>query len=202
MLLTKSWQDVGVLPPNPTLSVANNSPTSITLSWANNDLVDAPTLINGYFVFEFRPGENSPRKHRVEGRNNTTFTISSLTPQTQYFFQVFAANHGGSSLSSNVVSVTTPKLLPPDKPSLTATAAPRRQVNLSWVDAVNETGYVIERANKRAGPFAVIERRPANTATFSHIAPQANTTYFYRLKAINTSGSSPYSNLVQIKSRK
>ncbi|NBX69581.1 MAG: hypothetical protein EBR01_11530 [Proteobacteria bacterium] len=291
--LIKSWQDVGVLPPNPTLSVANNSPTSITLSWANNDLVDAPTMINGYFVFEFRPSENSPRKHMVEGRNNTTFTISSLTPQTQYFFVVVAANNGGSSLDSNVVSVTTPRLSPPNAPSLltstvqsstqvslawsdnssdetsffverkigangtyslvaeipsnttsytanslslntayffrvrasnaagpsaysneisallvkptaasklTATAAPLKQVNLRWVDAVNETGYEIERANKPTGPFAVIASRPANTTTFSHIAPQADTTYFYRLKALNRVGSSPYSNLVQIKS--
>ncbi|HEX8676735.1 MAG TPA: kelch repeat-containing protein, partial [Segetibacter sp.] len=87
-------------------------------------------------------------------------------------------------------------ILPPVAPSaLTATAISSSQINLKWRDnAKNETSYTVQRATASAGPFAVIATLGANAVSYSNTGLTAAKTYYYRVKANNTAGSSAYSN--------
>jgi hypothetical protein len=86
---------------------------------------------------------------------------------------------------------------PPAAPSsLTATAVSSSQIDLAWVDnASDETGFEIERSLDGTN-FAYEATVGANTVTYSDtnaLAP--NTTYWYRVRAINGNGASDYSNI-------
>jgi carboxypeptidase T len=85
---------------------------------------------------------------------------------------------------------------PPAAPgSLTAAAVSTSQINLTWTDSDTETGYQIERCSG-AGctEFAAIANAAANTTAYSDAGLTASTSYTYRIRAANSSGSSPYTN--------
>lgn len=80
--------------------------------------------------------------------------------------------------------------------TLTATKASSTSIKLNWLDkSLNESGFVIERAPAATGPFVAIASVGASVKTYTNTGISASTTYFYRVKATNSAGSSPYSNV-------
>lgn len=89
----------------------------------------------------------------------------------------------------------TPGDIPAAPSNLTATAVSSSQINLAWQDnSNNESNFVIERKKGATGTYAVIATLPANTTSFQNTGLSRNTTYYYRVKATNASGSSAWSN--------
>jgi hypothetical protein len=90
-------------------------------------------------------------------------------------------------------------VLPPA--GLIATADNTIQVTLRWTDlATNETGYVVERKIGAAGTFGVLTSPPLppNSVTYTdNVGLVAGTTYFYRVGAVGSSGTS-YSTEVSV----
>jgi len=91
------------------------------------------------------------------------------------------------------------KSLAPSAPSapsgLTATAVSSTQINLSWTDnAVNETGFKIERKTGAGGTYAQIATVGANVTAYNNTGLTTGTQYFYRVRANNAIGDSAYSN--------
>jgi len=84
--------------------------------------------------------------------------------------------------------------LPQAPSNLTATAASQTQVNLTWQDnATNETGFKIERSTDGTN-FTQIATVGANATTYSDSGLSSGTAYYYRVRATNAAGDSPYSN--------
>lgn len=78
-------------------------------------------------------------------------------------------------------------------------AASGRQVILSWTDAAtNEAGFAIERG-RDGSSFAEIGRTGANATAYTDTGLEANTTYWYRVRAFNAAGYSAYSNTARVK---
>ena len=69
---------------------------------------------------------------------------------------------------------------------------------LTWTDnATNELTYRVERATGNCSgtpTFAEIATLPANTVTYVDTTAATNTWYCYRVRAVNNSGFSGYSN--------
>ena len=84
----------------------------------------------------------------------------------------------------------------PNAPSsLVAGASGSSAVNLTWVDnSTNETGFVLDRSTSSSFTSPVSRSLGANVTTFSDTGLTASTTYFYRIKAVNGTLSSSYSN--------
>jgi len=84
---------------------------------------------------------------------------------------------------------------PPTAPTnLAATAASSTRVDLSWTNTSTlQTGVKIERSTDSA-TFTQIALAGANAVSYSDVGLSASTTYFYRVRATNNSGDSPYSN--------
>jgi hypothetical protein len=79
--------------------------------------------------------------------------------------------------------------------SLAVTSTSTGQVNITWAASAGATGYRVERAQSKNGPFAVVANTAANNFTDAGVA--AGTTYIYRVRATDASGAlSPYSNTV------
>lgn len=85
-----------------------------------------------------------------------------------------------------------------DAPSdLTAAATSTSQIELRWhLNSTGETGVVVERSRDAAFSAPTSQRLAANTTTLLDGGLAAGTTYWYRVKAVTDSESSPWSDVV------
>ena len=97
----------------------------------------------------------------------------------------------GSTLARAVV---------PTAPSnLTAAGIPPSHIALQWTDnSNNETTFKIERKTGSGGTYSQIAAAPSNVVTFEDSGLTAGTTYFYRVRASNSSGNSAYTNVASV----
>ncbi|QHT70456.1 T9SS type A sorting domain-containing protein [Rhodocytophaga rosea] len=68
------------------------------------------------------------------------------------------------------------------------TAASRTQVHLRW--SIGYGNAVIERSTSANGPFTKIESAPYDSHSYADADLQPNTTYYYRIKAVDENGAS------------
>ena len=86
---------------------------------------------------------------------------------------------------------------PPSTPSaLSATAISQNQINLSWSNVANETGYRVERSPDGSTAWTEIANLAADVISYSDQQVASQHTYYYRARAFNTGGFSGYTNVV------
>jgi subtilase family serine protease len=94
---------------------------------------------------------------------------------------------------------------PPAAPAnLTAAAATDKRIDLAWSDqSSDELGFAVERctgtiaACGAAAAFGQVGQAAGNATTYSDGTAQGSTTYTYRVRAVNTNGSSTPSNTAE-----
>ncbi len=173
--------------------------TRINLSWT------APTntggaAITGYQIEVSNTGTANTWTNLVANTQSTTTTYAhtGLSAGVTRHYRVRAINSVGPGAVSETSSATTdtPNATVPAAPSqLTATAAGRTSINLSWTAPSDNggatiTGYQIEVSNAGAWP----ELATTRATTYTHTNLAAGTTQVYRVRAINSVGNSDASN--------
>jgi titin len=168
------------------------SQTKINLAWADNSTNETG------FKIERRPSTATTYTViATVGANVTSRADSGLAANTKYFYRLRAFNASGNSAYATAVSATTLPFPPAAPGNLTATVISNKQIDLAWADnSGNETGFKIERKTGNAGAYAQIATVGANVTSFSSAGLKANTKYYYRVRANNAGGNSPYSNAV------
>jgi subtilisin family serine protease len=134
------------------------------------------------------------------GPNVTSFSDPGLSAGLTYAYRVSAFNRGGSSAYSNSVEATTPAgPQPPAAPTkLGVTSTSASEIRLSWIDnSSDETGFDVERC-QGAGctNFSRIAQTAAGAVSYVDTGRPSNTTFGYRVRAVNAAGGSAYSNTV------
>ncbi|MDC0504115.1 M6 family metalloprotease domain-containing protein [Verrucomicrobiales bacterium] len=107
--------------------------------------------------------------------------------------RIFNISASGSSMTFNfeVVGAGQPPAAPTN---LGASAASDTRIDLSWSDnSTDETSFRIERSSD-GDSFAEIGSTGANVTSYASTGLSANTTYFYRVLASNSSGASDPTN--------
>ena len=67
-------------------------------------------------------------------------------------------------------------------------------IQISWIDnAANEDGFEIESRSNADNPWVKIEDVDGDTTSYMDTGLQADTKYYYRIRAYNTAGFSAYS---------
>jgi carboxypeptidase T len=134
----------------------------------------------------------------ITGANVASYVDTGLAPATDYTYRVRAYNGAGDSAYAAPVGFTTPvaPVAPAAPGTLTATAASRTQINLTWKDlSSNETGFTIERcAGASCTRFAQVALVGPNVTTYANTGLRTSTTFRYRVRAYNAVGNSAYSN--------
>src|SRR5205085_8298927 len=123
-----------------------------------------------------------------------TYSDSGLNPSTTYTYRISAINSIGTSSPSSTASATTSSTAPQPPTGLTATTFSSSQINLSWTAPSNNggsaiTGYEIERSTDGGTTWSAIVANTGSTVTiYSNTGLATNTTYTYRVSAINSVG--------------
>jgi hypothetical protein len=188
---------VGIAMPITPAAPSNLTAVAVSSNQVNLGWTDNATNETG-FAIERAPGNNSFAQIATVISNVTNYSDLGVTTNKTYQYRVRAYNVWGCSGYSSVASVTVPAF--PFAPSgLTATAVATNQVNLVWRDnSNNETGFKIERALDNVGSpgtWSQITTVLSNLTTYSDTGLAGTTRYWYRIRATNVSGDSPYSNL-------
>lgn len=130
----------------------------------------------------------------VNGTGNITYSDTTVTPGNDYTYRIAAVNAAGRSAYSPTAGVTL--ISPPAAPTLVkafaASSGTRNaKVTLTWADSsTNETSFVIERSTSPEFTSSMVASIvKANTATFEIGTLNRNTSYYFRVKAINSVGS-------------
>jgi len=177
-----------------TATAANAWQVDLAWSGATGD-------ISGYRVERSTTSATGPWSTTFDVPNPlaTGYSDTTVSPQTTYWYRVFAYNAAGDSAPSNVAMVTTPAETPAAPTNLVATAVSSTQVNLTWTDnATNETGFYVERSDDGGLIWSLVGQTAANVTTFSDLTVEPKMTYSYRVAAFNAAGNSPYSNVATV----
>ncbi|MDN5204740.1 fibronectin type III domain-containing protein, partial [Fulvivirgaceae bacterium BMA10] len=129
------------------------------------------------------------------GSNTLSYSDINLLENTTYYYRVRAINNIISSGYSNESNATTLTNTVSAPDNLLASAVASDQIDLTWNHSGNnETGFEIERSTEPGAGFTLITTVGSNTLSYSDINLLENTTYYYRVRAINNIISSGYSN--------
>ena len=201
------------VPAQPTGLSATASHDAITLTWDDPD----DDSITGYVILR-RNRDTDEEGHFDElvadtGSAATTYTDDTVAADTRYTYRIKAINAYGVSERSRWLHIATPAAPEPEeepaadpdaKPTGILSAAGHDTVLLSWTDPQDDsiTGYRILRADVVdgvRGEFAVLsEDTGSAAASYTDDAVEPETSYVYRVLAINPGGVSEPSRDVEV----
>ena len=178
---------------------------SVRLTW-NAPSFNGGTAITDYIV-EYAALTNSTTQLVWNAftdavSTSTGATVTGLTNGAVYQFRVSAVNAVGRSGASLTASATPVYKGVADAPrSLTAVAG-RYQATLSWLAPLNNGGYAItdyaiESSTDSGSTWSRIARSISTATTATLTGLVGNTTYKFRVKAINSAGMSTPSNIAE-----
>lgn len=157
-------------------SYSNLSSSSASLSWSS--VSDA----SGYYLYR-----NDVLIQTINNKIVTSFTDSSLTPNTDYTYKIVAFNTSGTS-SPVSLSVHTSSVIPSTPTNLTTTRVNHEYVSLSWSPVLYADGY---KVYKNGALVATV------TDTQSEVhGLVANTEYNFQVSAYSSAGESAKSQMI------
>jgi hypothetical protein len=185
-----TWQAV--------VGAVGNNPNQATLSWTAS--TESGGTISAYLV-ERCQGALCSNFAQVGTTTTTTFSDPGLVASTTYSYRVRAQDSNGiTGPYSATASVTTPAAIPAAPGNLTATPISTSQVNVSWTPSTETNGtianYFVERC-QGSGCTTFAQVGSSVNPLYNDTALAANTTYSYRIRAVDAVGNmSPYSGVV------
>ncbi len=122
----------------------------------------------------------------------------TLQPGVTYYWRIVGKTMADEIASGPTWSFTTSSSQsPPSTPTaLSATAISQNQINLSWSNVANETGYRVERSPDGSTAWTEIANLAADVISYSDQQVASQNTYYYRVRAFNAGGFSGYTNVV------
>ena len=185
-------------PRNLDVDARGTGPNSIVLTWDAPE-IDGGAPITGYTIQRIGPNNSTHRANA--GATATTFTDTGLQPATAYRYQVAAINRVGRGEWSLERRTSTYAAKPGAPTGLEAREVGTSRIDLKWSAPRNTggapiLGYRIEGSDDGGRTWNIPIRRNTSSkgTTFSDVNLQPATTRHYRVAAINTAGTGPFSN--------
>jgi len=195
-------------------SAPTNLTASLTKGTTGNSIVtlkwtDSSSNETGFDVSQ-TIGTGTAQVIKSVAANTTTYSVDLGTNPAAgtYNYTVTATNTTGKSAASNIgnVTVAAAPTVPATPTNLALTSVTtgvtsgNYYVNMTWKDnSTNETGYEIQQATSSSGPFTVVKTPAANAAGYSVNIGSTPGTYYYQVVAVNATGKSAVSNVIEAK---
>jgi fibronectin type 3 domain-containing protein len=166
------------------VTASGNSASSAVISWKTVSSAE------GYNIYRESSSRDSFAK--ISTTAATTYTDIGLSADTLYCYKVSAFNTGGESSLSSAVYALTYSEAPTTAPSgVTASAQSSSSIRVNWSTTTGSSQYIVYRSLTESGDYTEISRNSATSYTDTGLT--AETTYYYKVAANNTSGTSPLS---------
>ncbi len=128
----------------------------------------------------------------------TSLNVTGLAPGTNYYYRVRANNASGSSASSSPINMIT---LPAAPLANDALSIATTTFTANWNPVPTATGYLIDvsTVNTFSPNLAGYDNKSISgggVSSTSVTVPTAGITYYYRVRAINSTGASANSNII------
>jgi len=121
-----------------------------------------------------------------------TYVSSAITNgPVLYNFDNFSVQRTGSSTGA----------APPAPTNLVGTAISTTRIDLDWSPSTGATGYQVQRSENGGASWTTITSG-VTASSYSDQGLRGFTTYAYRVRATNSAGASPYSNVVSVRTKK
>ena len=189
---TPGGTDMGAVPFSP----VGTSPGSVTLvqTGANLWRVDwSATSAEGYRVY-YGPCTRQTTTVAYVGAVNS-YQISHVSAEGVGYVAVSASDaQGRESAVRLATGIQAP--CPTAPQNLEVGAFPGGRIRLQWQGTSGlAQGYQIERAHAAISPtaYSLIATVPAGTSVYTDTPPRLEETYWYRMRAYNANGGSPFS---------
>jgi fibronectin type 3 domain-containing protein len=174
--------------PAPTgLSVTGTTSNSVSLSW--NSVRGASC----YGVYRRSSGDYD----FVDLVYSTSYTDTGLSASTTYYYIVYAADSNDEFGYPSSVSATTRSSgsLPDVPTGLTASATSSSSIYLYWTPLSEADYYKVYRSSSSSGTYLSIGN--STGASYTDDGLDADTTYYYKVSAVNDNGESEKSSYTE-----
>jgi subtilase family serine protease len=176
------------------VTIVPAAPVGVTVSGAGAGTLSVnwspSTGATSYSLFEGTSAGDEASTPVMTGMSGTSATVGNLTAGKQYFFTVSAIDPGGNSTQSTEASGT---VIPPAPTGLAGTAG-NGTVALTWGASPGASGYNVYEGTTAGGESSVPVQTGVTSASTSITALKNGTPYFFRVAAVNASGTSAASN--------
>jgi len=188
--------NIPALPADPTnLTATAFSPTQVDLAWTDNAVNE-----DGFVIERSVDGSGTWSPVGQTAADAVAFSDLTVSPATTYWYQVYAFNIAGNSLPASSGAVMTPDAPPAPPSNLPAANVTDNSLTLNWQDnSNNETGFNVQMAaTADFGSILNTVNLGANVTSASFTGLTANTTYYFRVEAVNGAGSSGWSDFLAV----
>ena len=176
-------------------TISGTAQVGETLTAYTSEIVDEDGLSNVQYEYQWLADDTA-----IQGATDATYTLAVADEGKAITVQVSLTDDAGNdetltSAATDAVAAAEPSE-PPAKPTGLSATATHDQVVLTWDDSQDDsiTGYVIlrrVRENDVGGEFSELVADTGTAATtYTDDSVKADTTYTYRIKAINGYGVS------------
>ncbi|MGE4272447.1 MAG: cell wall-binding repeat-containing protein [Desulfitobacterium sp.] len=170
------------------LSATPLSASQIYLTWNTMNKATAYNV--------FKSNSYSGHYERIATTSTPYYSDAFLSTGTTYYYKVQAVYSNETGPYSNVVYATTltvnSALTQPT--NVAATIFNVNQINLTWDTVSSAVYYNVYRATSPNGTYTSVAS--VNTPYYSDTNLTAGLTFYYKIQAVNTSSTSPYSVVV------
>jgi formylglycine-generating enzyme required for sulfatase activity len=182
--------DIPHSPSAPTITLAStDTDGNYEVSWSSVSNADSYALEeddNPSFSSSTEIYSGTETSKSIIGKSNGTF-----------YYRVKSTNDDGDSPWSVVVSIIIDIRFPPSSPTITlASTDTDGSYEVSWSSVSNADSYALEEDDNPS--FSSPTEIYNGTATSKSISSKNEGTYYYRVKATNEDGASPWSNIKSI----
>ena len=185
-------------PPNaPTLNSPQNLATNVNL----NPILTWNTTLNAT-SYNVQVSNSNNFNTTILNQSNisgTTIQLTGLTNNLTYYWRVRAANASGNSAWSEIRSFTTISTLPtiPDAPVLISPSNSATNIpvapTLRWNSPSGTSYYAVQVAQDQSFTNLILNQTNIYQAYLDISGLLNNSNYYWRVKAINSAGESPWS---------
>jgi hypothetical protein len=194
-----SWLDVAPTAPTaPQALAATAGNNSVALSW-QAPLSDGGSSVATYQVYRSTTaGSEGPPASPIATVNApmTSYNDGSAVNGTTYYYMVTAKNAVGEGTLSGEASATPSNVVsPPGSPTNLTAASTTTSITLSWTAPAGPvTTYNVYRGTAPGGEGSVPYATLVASSPWTDPSTGPNTTYYYRVSAVNAGGVGASSN--------
>ncbi|HEV2480084.1 MAG TPA: fibronectin type III domain-containing protein [Puia sp.] len=177
------------------LAATTLSYNKVSLSWTDNS--------GGTATTEIWRSTSATSGFAVVGNTAagvTSFIDSTVSAATTYYYELKADNRYGESALTSAVNTTTQPLpaIPAVPGGFAGKALTYSSLSLSWSSVAGASTIVIDRSANNDQQYVQWAVLPGTATSFTDTGLYANSTYYYKIQAVNPGGSSAFTSEIPV----